>query len=189
MVAKSLILCEGKNDKEFLSNLIVSLGYNNNTIDIESLGNKSNFFKLENYTTIKPKIDYGQYELVLFVLDADTVENDATYGGYENTENEIKSIITQLSIDSKVKYYIMCDPVTKKGYLESFLLATLDDEKRDCINHFISCSDFISKENHKAIIHQIYKLGYPDAPFDFSNSYFDTLKEELNRLNSNSGEL
>jgi hypothetical protein len=76
----------------------------------------------------------------------------------------------------------MCDPETKVGYLESLILSTIEQEQRNCIQCFLSCSQFESKENHKAILNQIYKLAYPNAPYDFSHSYFNDLKTQLTQL-------
>jgi len=178
---KSLILCEGKNDKDFLINLINHLSIDIFLIDIEMMKNKSNFFKIENYKTIKQKINL-LYKKVLFIIDADYVENDKIYGGYSNTKIEIEKIINELNISNKTDIYIMCNPSTNNGYLESFLLSTIKEEQKKCINDFIECSNYKNRENHKAIINQIYKIGYPDETFDFTHSNFDDLKNKLFNL-------
>ena len=76
----------------------------------------------------------------------------------------------------------MCDPSTQTGYLESFILSTISTAQKRCIETFLNCSNFNSRENHKAILNQIYKLAYPNAPYDFEHAHFDLLKAELNNL-------
>ncbi len=78
--------------------------------------------------------------------------------------------------------YIVCDPATEEGYLESLILSTIPDEHKECINSFLNCSNFSSKENHKAILNQIYKMGYPNVPYNFSHPNFDNLKNKLKAL-------
>lgn len=76
----------------------------------------------------------------------------------------------------------MCDPNTKNGTMESLILSTIEAERRVCIENFLICSEFKSKENHKAILNQIYNMAYPNAPYDFSHSHFDELKNKLKWL-------
>ncbi len=76
----------------------------------------------------------------------------------------------------------MCDPMKKIGYLESLILSTISPEQRACIESFLACSQFESKENHKAILNQIYNMAYPNAPYDFAHSHFDELKTKLREL-------
>ncbi|HIP11858.1 MAG TPA: hypothetical protein EYG73_03965 [Arcobacter sp.] len=181
---KSLILCEGKHDKDFLESLIKHIGDKYiGYIDIEKIGNKSSFFKIETYEQ-KQLIQRVKllYKKVLFVVDSDYIENDNVYGGYKNTEDNIKNIIKKLDLNDKADYYIMCEPSSKNGYLESFLLSTLNSVQKECIENFLKCSEFRGKENHKAIVHQIYKTGYPDKSFDFSHNNFDELKEKIQNL-------
>jgi hypothetical protein len=181
---KSLILCEGKHDKDFLESLIKHIGHKYiDYIDIEKIGNKSNFFKIETYEQkqLIKKFEF-LYEKILFVVDSDYIKNDSVYGGYKNTEDNIKAIIQKLNLNDKADYYIMCEPSSQNGYLESFLLSTLNSTQKECIENFLKCSEFKDKENHKAIVHQIYKTGYPNKSFDFSHNNFDELKEKIQNL-------
>lgn len=187
------IFCEGKNDKAFFESLIQHFDLNKNNekqINFYIMGKKSEFFKLDNlkYKNARLEINSRQLKKLLFVIDADYVENDVKYGGYENTKNELNQIIMELGFEQISDVFIMCDPITKIGYLESFILSTIPTEQRKCIEDFLDCSEFKSKENHKAILNQIYKIAYPESPYDFKHSHFDELKEKLRLLFENKEE-
>lgn len=163
-------------------------------IEYHGMGSKSNFFKKEMYVS-KPSpynkfnanlifqgVQTNQINKVLFVVDADNSINDTKTGGFKNTQNALNEMIIELGFQSVASIYIMCDPDTGEGYLESFILATIPPEQKNCIQCFLDCSQFKSKENHKDILNKIYKLAYPDAPYDFSHAHFDLLKTELINL-------
>jgi len=186
-MSKFAILHEGKNDYEFLKLLISELGLDSRKVKFFNAGNKSNFFKLDNpnYKLLQIDIDREEIDKILFVVDADYAKNDEKYGGYTNTENELKRIITELKFTNYSDIYIVCDPTTKDGYLESFILSTIPEEHKNCIKDFLSCSEFESKAHHKSIFNQIYKIAYPKKPFDFSHKNFDELKLKLKNLFKN----
>ncbi|MDM8548394.1 hypothetical protein QUF61_18030 [Candidatus Venteria ishoeyi] len=171
-------------DNELLNLLITNLNLDNNKIRFIGIGGKSNFFNLDNknYSTIKMAVRREEINKILFVIDADYEKNDEKYGGYDNTETELKKIIHELELQDCSDIYITCDPQTKDGYLESLILSTIPEKQKSCIENFLNCSDFKSKENHKAILNQIYKTAYPQAPFDFSHQNFDELKQKLTTL-------
>lgn len=177
------ILCEGKSDKEFLELLLDNLSIEKDSCVFYILGNKSNFFKKDNtkYTELLEDIELEKITKTLFVIDADNIENDSNYGGYDNTERELQNIIKELGLNN-CDIFIMCDPQTRIGYLESLILSTISPEQKQCIDDFLSCSEFKSKDNHKAILHQIYKQAYPQYPYDFSHSNFEILKQKLQDL-------
>jgi len=182
------IVCEGKDDKTFfealISHLVSNFVFDEKPATIYILGGKSNFFDVDNkrFKDLKLEIDSEQIEKVLFVVDADDVKADAVYGGFENTQTALNKIIKQLELEEVARTYIMCDPTKKTGYLESFILSTIPTAQRNCIEGFLACSQFKSKENHKTILNQIYKLAYPNAPYDFQHPHFERLKTELNHL-------
>jgi hypothetical protein len=178
------IVCEGKNDKEFLETLISHIGFDKSKANFYIFGGKSKFFELANtkYKDLKLEIDSGQIEKVLFVLDADDATTDIVYGGFENTQKELNVVINQLGIENISHAYVMCDPTTKIGYLESFILSTIPEGQRNCIKNFLECSQFKSKENHKAILNQIYNIAYPKAPYNFEHHHFEPLKTQLTHL-------
>jgi len=178
-VVKTAILVEGKNDKEFFQKLIGHLGVDGNQAIYYVLNGKSNFFKTEKYEDLMLEVGSGQIDQVLFVVDADDVTNDQKNGGYENTEKELTKIIDQLGIQAISSTYIMCDPTTQTGNLESLILSATPEPHKSCIEIFISCSEFKSKDSHKAIYNQLYKLAYPDKPFDYAHPHFETLKKKL----------
>ncbi len=182
-MVKYLIVCEGKNDKDFLEELLKHLQIFN--IDINFLGrdskNKSSIFKQEKYDSKKEEVG-SLYKKMLIIFDSDYEKNDVKYGGYINSEEKIKLLIIDLGLENLVDYYIVCDPITKEGYLESLILSTLPEEERKCIKLFLECSNFKDKEKDKAIYNQIYKLGYPNKPYDFSHPYFEKLIEKIKNL-------
>lgn len=180
-MVKVAIVCEGKNDRDFFKRLIAHLGFSESNISFYMLGGKSKFFELanRNYQDLKLEVDSGQIDNVLFVVDADDEKSDMKNGGYENTQRALNALILELGFDEIGKTFIMCDPATKTGYLESLILSTISEKQRNCIACFLACSEFESKENHKAILNQIYDLAYPNAPFDFEHDNFDNLKRTL----------
>lgn len=186
-MVKVAILHEGKKGKSedsvLLNLLIKKLNLPLEKIEFFGMSTKSNFFKLDdvNYKRLKNDIDAEMIKKVLFIIDADDERNDAKFGGYENTLKELQSTIDNLEISKCSDIYVTCDE-TKCGYLESLLLSTIPDERRECIETFLTCSEFTSKENHKAILNQIYKTAYPNAPFDLEHENFDELKTKLKNL-------
>lgn len=58
------------------------------------MGSKSNFFKPDRakYGELPRLLQTGAIKKALFVIDADQIENDAIYGGYENTKDKIITI-------------------------------------------------------------------------------------------------
>lgn len=156
---------------------------NSENVEYHSMGSKTNFFKKEQYPKlIVQGVESNQIDKILFVVDADNSISDTKKSGFENTQNALNEMIIELGFQSVASIYIMCDPKDKTGYSESLILSTIPDTQRRCIESFLQCSQFKSKENHKAILNQIYKLAYPDAPYDFSHAHFDLLKTELKNL-------
>ena len=185
---KVAILHEGNskktNDNELLKLLINELNLDIEQVAFFGFGAKSNFFKADNreYKMLLQKMEERTIYKVLFVVDADYIANDSIYGGYQNTKIELEKIIKKLNLEEYSDTYITCDPTEKCGYLESLILSTIPKKEKECIETFLECSDFKSKENHKAILNQIYKTAYPNAPFDFSHQNFDELKTKLKNL-------
>jgi hypothetical protein len=179
----SLIVCEGISDKNFLKLFLNSLGFVVSDDNFLVLGNKSNFFKIDSkkYKQLLIDIELEKINKILFVIDADSIKNDVKYCGYDNTKSELVAVIKKLQLQN-YDTFIVCGPETKVGYLESLILSTINKEQGNCITEFLKCSDFKSKENHKAVLHQIYKQGFPNTPYDFSHSNFDTLKQKLQDL-------
>jgi hypothetical protein len=175
---KAAIICEGRGDKEFLKEFIKHL-----KLEIEpnfyTFGGKS--FILDSahykYKEIRSIVDAEPYKL-LFVMDADDVKNDAGYGGFEKTQQALNQVIAQLGLAEISSTYIMCDPITKIGYLESLILSTIPDCQKKCVQTFLECSEFKSKEDHKAVWNGIYKTAYP-KPYDLSHQNLDELKTKL----------
>ena len=153
-------------DNELIKLLIEKLDLNINEFKFFGMGSKGNFFKInyKNYKELMLDIELRNVSKVLFVVDADYEENDTIYGGYTNTKQKLEKVIEDLGIKDISDIYIMCEPTFKCGYLESFILSTIPQKQKECIETFLYCSEFKSKENHKAILNQIYKIAYPNAP-------------------------
>ncbi len=182
-MVKAAILHEGKTDKQFLTQLLNDLALPTNLVQFYCMKSKSGFFKMDSpdYKELKTNIDSEQIEKVLFFIDADFEKDDSIYGGYEKTEAEINKVVKTLSLQNYT-IYISCDPTTQQGNLESLILSTIPEQHQTCIAKFLECSEFESKENHKAILNQIYKLAYPKNPYNFEHPHFDALKEKLRQL-------
>ena len=159
-------------DSKLLTLLIKHLKLDIEQVEFYGMGNKSNFFKNDHavYELIKNNINEELIKGLLFVIDAD---ND------DKTHEKLDLTITKFKLNVPTDIYITCDPDTQKGYLESLILSTIPKEQKQCINNFLACSEFKSKQNHKAILHQIYNTAYPKAPFDFSHQNFNPLKQKI----------
>jgi len=187
-MVKVAILHEGNskktNDNQLLKLLIESLNLDVRRVKFIGMGTKSNFFKSSNldYIEIIEDIQREAIDKILFVVDADYENNDSIYGGFKNTKIELEKIIKELGLENYSDIYITCDPMVQCGYLESLILSTIPQKQKECIENFLECSDFKSKENHKAILNQIYKTAYPNAPFDFTHQNFNKLKTKLKNL-------
>jgi hypothetical protein len=188
-MVKAAILHEGSGndktaDKKLIINLLANLGIDKDAVHFEGFGSKDNFFKKDslNYLRLKNLVETGQIEKILFIVDADDEKDDAKYKGFENTENALKRIINELDFQDIARFYIVCDPDTKTGYLESLILASLPEEKRKCIECFVECSEINPRHIHKTIINNLYTIAYPDPPYNFDHPYFEKLKIELTNL-------
>ena len=185
---KVAILHEGSDkktaDNELLKLLMKALHFNEEKVLFYGMGAKNNFFDVnnKNYALLKMHIRKQKVNKILLMVDADYKEKDEKYGGYKNTQYWLNETIKNLNWESYSSLYITCDPATKEGYLESFILSTIPEQQKNCIENFLACSEFKSKENHKAILNQIYKIAYPKSPFDFSHQHFDELKQKLTKL-------
>ncbi len=178
------IICEGKTDKnkiiEFLNFLNILSADDNFVV----MGNKSNFFKLNNgeYKTLHQLIKADKIEKILFIVDADYQKDNKEYGGYKNTKEKIKKLFFDLNIKFISDYYITCNPNTNDGYLESLLLSTVNVNLKECYDEFLKCIDFKEKNNHKYIMEQLHKITQPNKPYDFNHKNFRELKEKLVKL-------
>ncbi|MFA6761212.1 MAG: hypothetical protein WCR69_09235 [Sulfuricurvum sp.] len=183
VASKKLILCEGGEDKAFLNIFIKEyLSRMASEFEVQTLNNKSNFFKSESYNLIMQKINTGQYDKVLFFFDSDFKENDLTYGGFENSKNEIEKMIGSLGVGSISKYYICCDPSTKNGNLEHLLLASADKNKRECLEKLLKCVGELNANSNKKIILTAYKEIFKDSPYNLDHDAFADLKDKMNWL-------
>ncbi len=91
-------------------------------------------------------------------------------------------MIVALGLSSISDVIIIRDYETNSGYLESLIFSTLSEQQKECIKNFLDCSNFTSKDNHKSIINQIYKMGYPNEPYNYEHPNFKELKDKLKKL-------
>ncbi|MDQ1339546.1 MAG: hypothetical protein QG567_698 [Campylobacterota bacterium] len=183
------IICEGKSDKNLISNFMDFLGYEGCYSDDNFIimGNKSNIFKIDDpkYKTLLELIKADKISKILFVVDADYEKDNNGYGGYDNTKREMLSLIQKLQIDSISDYFISCDPATQDGYLESLLLSTVDKNLKNCYDGFLDCIEFPDKNHHKYIMEQLHRITSPNKPYDFAHQNFDVFKMKLEGILSN----
>jgi hypothetical protein len=180
MVKKTLIICEGGEDKGFLRKFCKYLNITNIEIEIESMGGKSNLLNKNKYKNVKQKVDAGLYDKVLFVFDSDFIKNDANCGGYENSEKCIKTLIESLDFINIAKYYIMCDPDTTDGNLEHLVLSTIEHEKTICITTLLECINSMKTYDNKKIVLSSYENIFKESPYNLDHKFFDKLKDLLN---------
>jgi hypothetical protein len=184
-MSKVAIFCEGSTDIVFLKEFIEYLGYRKDDVQPYIMDGKPHFFEEGHkyYTDVKNRLEIDAIKSVLFVMDADTIDkNNPNHDGFENTEKKLKNLIVKLGFQSVSDYHIMCHPKKKSGYLESLILSTIDEQTRHCIECFLECSQLASKEDHKAIVHEIYNKLYPNEPYNFDHENFNDLKTKLENL-------
>ncbi|MFZ2726478.1 MAG: DUF3226 domain-containing protein [Methylococcaceae bacterium] len=182
------ILHEGSDkdntDRKFIKSLLADLSIDENLIYFDGFGSKTNFFDVNNqkYKKLQQFISAGQIQKILFIIDADDEKDDTKYKGYANTQAQLQTTINQLGFEAISSVYIVCNPETQTGYLESLILATLPEDKRDCIECFVNCSQINPKQLHKTIINNLYSIAYPEPPYNFAHPHFEPLKKQLQNL-------
>jgi len=176
---KVAIICEGKSDREFLEEFIKHLKIETKP-NFYIFGGKSFILNPEHtkYEELKIVVAAEPCKL-LFMVDADNASNDDRCCAFLKTKKALNQVITKLKFDKVSSIYIMCEPSRQEGCLESLILSTITEKQKKCIESFLDCSEFKSKENHKAILNAIYKTAYPNAPYDLSHAHFDELKNKL----------
>ena len=176
-----IILHEGKDDKKYIKKICKYLELEVSDENFYEMGDKSTFFKEENetYKFIKsnPRISK-----ILFVLDADYEKNDSKYGGYDNCEQEIKTVIENLGLKDKSNHCITCNPNTKDGYFETLFFSCVPDDLKKCYDGFMSCSGFKEKGNYKTIMTKLHELSSPSKPYDYEHPNFKDIKDKLTDL-------
>jgi len=186
-MVKVAIFHEGKSiDKSFFELLLDELELDKNRVRFYGMGSKSNFFKIDrpNYEDLLLEIEERTINKVLFILDSDYEKSDKVYDGYKNTLREIDKMQKKLKIENISDIFIAYDfnSVEKEGYLESLILSSIPKEQKKCIETFLDCSDFKSKNHHKSILNEIYKKAYPNEAYNFPDPYFKELKQKLQNL-------
>lgn len=154
-------------------------------VDFYSMGTKSNFSKSDRieYKTVKGRIDSDQVKKVLFIVDADFEKDNAIYSGFSNTQKQLQRVLNELDIESVCEIFILCNPNSEEGHLESLLLETLPEDKRKCIECFVKCSKIKPQNFYKTILYNLHKTAYPtESYYNFDHPHFDNLKQTLRNL-------
>ncbi len=178
------IICEGKNDKDFLCEFIDFLEFKKK-VDFYIFSGKSFILKSDSQKYKELFNELEQIDKILFIVDADDQKNDSNYGGFKNTQAVLNKVINELNLDELSQTYIMCDPRTKKGYLESLILSTLEDEQQKCIQCFLKCTGWKPEKGDKTVYHRLYKTGYPNPQHNFKHENFNSLKGILKNFFDN----
>jgi len=178
------VICEGKSD---IKNLKALLSFLNISFSDETFiyTNGKSFLldkSISLYKTLLGHIEDGFVDKILFVVDVDDYDNDQALCGIENTINKIKQLQKDLRVENISEYYLACDPNTQKGYFESLLLSTVDDDVKKCYEDFRVCSQLNSKAVDKNILTELHNLTKPDKPYDFNHPHFDEFKTKLQNL-------
>jgi len=191
-----VILHEGNDksslDNKLVKNLIEHLKLDEKDADKEfkkikfyGMGVKSNFFNA-NFVVYRELIQrIADYEIsnIFFILDADNCNKNQ--GGLIKTQEKLQAMIKSLGWEEISSFYITHDPQTehKEGFIESLLLSTIPQDKKECIDKFLECFGFIAKDGDKSTYERIYKsIAHPLPPYNFDHPHFDELKQKLRSL-------
>ena len=179
------ILHEGNDksslDNKLIKNLITHLKLDIEKADFYGMGVKSNFFNRDYiaYKSLKAQIQREEIKNLLFIVDADSGHD----GGLEKTQSRLETVIAELDFNAISQFFIMRNPKTNEGYVESFILSTIPEDKMKCINQFLKCSGFEAKDGEKSTYERIYKsIAHPLSPYNFEHENFKELKEILTSL-------
>jgi len=178
------IICEGRTDRNNLKNLLAFIEIEASDDDFIVMGNKSNLLNPNyiGYKNLNNEIANKIVAKLLFIIDSDDENSDALSGGYQNTTEKIIDLQEKLEVKEMSDYYIACDPETQKGYFESLLLSTVEEDIKRCYIDFLKCSNLESKDNQKTIMEELHRLTKLDKPYDFTHPHFDELKTKLQNL-------
>jgi len=177
------IVCEGKTDKNKISEILAFLEIPYNDDNFIVVGNKQNLLNnnIVEYRTLKSKINNDMVSNVLFLVDVDYKKDDTTHG-YKNTQARIIKLIKDLILEEISDYCLLCDPKSKDGFLESLLLSTVPEDVKKCFDELLECKELTYKHNHKNILEEFYRISKPIKPYDFNHQNFDELKQKLQNL-------
>ncbi|NYT27791.1 MAG: hypothetical protein H0A76_07770 [Candidatus Thiodubiliella endoseptemdiera] len=175
------IVCEGLDDELFIKQLLRHLKIKEKDYDfnqhIQSTKGKSYLLKKGTYEENKLNDEVGKtVNEVLFIFDADFIEDDKQSNGLEKSKERIEQLIKDLNWDIDTDYYIF------DKNLDDFIVKTLSKEQQNCFKEFDECLNIQGKNKNKKISTCIYKKLYPQAPYDFLHENFKPLTEKLTNL-------
>ena len=182
MTNRTLIVVEGKEDKNFLESYIKNLGYSDENFECRSIHGRD---KLKGYRNdIENALDKGEKVLVIF--DAD-LKNPKTKSPYENAKTYIENELEGLE-----GFRIFLFPDDKStGAVEDLLEKIINSEHErifECFAEYKQCISEYNLPNMKAKIYAyrealdiIEKNTFDSRHWDFENTALEPLKSFLNQ--------
>ena len=182
MIDRTLIVVEGKEDKNFLESYIKNLGYSDKSFVFQPIGGRDKLKGARN--DIENALDRG--EKVLIVFDAD-LKKPKTKSLYENTkiyiENELKGL-------EGFKIFLFPDD-NSTGAVEDLLERIISSEHGrvfECFEEYKQCISEYNLPNMKAKIFA-YKEAldileentFDPCYWDFESTALEPLKSFLNQ--------
>jgi len=166
------IICEGLDDKDFLTLLINKyLEIDEKKYDIEYMNGKSVLLGINNYKTLKKTKD--KYTNMLFIFDCDFIDDDKKNNGMDNSEKKIEDLIKSLGL-SNADYYIF------NKNLDYFILDTLDN--KEDFEACERCLNLKKVNKSRKILTCMYHKLYGKDSYNFSHKNFLPLKTKLQNL-------
>ena len=154
------IICEGDDDKSFLTQLLNHLKQENlikfedsfQSV-IEHKQGKTNLLNKDKYASLTTQINSSKISKVLFVFDSDFYEDNNQCNNLENSKKCIEELIEQLKWRIKPEYYIF------DKNLDYFIIETL--EKKGNFLQCEECFDLKKLNKNRKILTCIYQNLYP----------------------------
>ena len=182
MIDKTLIVVEGKEDKNFLESYIKDLGYSDKNFVFQPIGGRDSLKGARN--DIENALDKG--EKVLIIFDAD-LEKPKTKSPYENAKTYIEDELKGLK---GFKVFLFPDD-NSSGAVEDLLEKIINSEHErifECFEEYKQCISEYNLPNMKAKIYAykealdiLEKNTFDSRFWDFENTALEPLKSFLNQ--------
>ncbi len=184
MTDKTLIIVEGKEDKNFLESYIKNLGYSDEVFNIQQAKGKDNLKEDSIRNEIENALDRGSQVLIIFDANSD---HESTKTGIEHTIERLEGFNIFLFPDDNSGGTVenLLEKIVKSEYERIF----------ECFEEYKQCiSEGMSEYELPDIKAKIYAykqvLGILETPFDpqywdFENSALDPLRNFLTQNLSN----
>ncbi|MEJ5229678.1 MAG: DUF3226 domain-containing protein [Pseudothermotoga sp.] len=192
----NLIIVEGKDDKSFLQNILVTLGMED--CQIQELNGKDNLHRILPALSKTP--GFEDVKSLAIFLDAD-LSPSSTLQSIQNALSKTKLPVPrnpgEVKSDGKIKIGVFLFPDCKNnGTVEDLIIKTLDKQFIECIQHYHNCVKQTAKVNweftSKSILYSYFAVQKePARTFDVAlkrghvNLYspeFDAIRDFLKKL-------